>query len=75
MDRAPGSNASSLYLHLLLEMVLEPWAVVEVGTAKVQAAPPATEHPAFSPTERAQRVWGRGYAIFLAPTRPAACGF
>lgn len=34
MDRAPGSNASSLYPHLLLERVLEPWAVVEVGTAK-----------------------------------------
>lgn len=58
MDRAPGSNASSLYPHLLLERVLEPWAVVEVGTAKVQASSTSHGTPCIFPTDRAQRIWG-----------------
>lgn len=77
VDRAPGSSASSPRRHLLSERVLDPRAVVGVGTAIGSNSTPSHRIPLHfqPPTDGAQQGWGWVYAIFLAPACPAACGF
>lgn len=72
-----GSSASSPRRHLLPERVLDPRAVVGVGTAIGSNSTPSHRIPLHfqPPTDGAQQGWGWVYAIFLAPACPAACGF